>query len=69
MLIAGRKVSGSSSVPPGNILSAVRFDTVKTSNYMYYLLKHYETQQFATQCICTFCMVLTIQRDRFTKQV
>jgi len=69
MLTAGRKVSGSSSAPPGHLLSAVRFNPVKTSCYMYYLLKHYETRQFATQCIYTFRMVLTIQTEHFPKQV
>jgi len=48
MLTAGKKVSGSSSAPPGHLLSAVHFKSVKSSNYMYYLLKYYETQQFAT---------------------
>jgi len=47
MLTAGRKVSGSSSAPPGHLLSAVHFNSVKSSNYTYYLLKYYETQQFA----------------------
>ena len=48
MLTSGRKVSGSSSAPPGSLLSAVHFNSVKSSNYMHYLLKYYEPQQFAT---------------------
>jgi len=48
MLTAGREVPGSSSALPAHLLSAVHFNSVKTSNYIYYLLKYYETQQFAT---------------------
>jgi hypothetical protein len=57
MLTTGRKFLVHHQLRQAIYSLQFNFNPVKTSNYMYYLLKHYETQQFATQCIYTFCTV------------